>query len=50
MEETLKPGSGRTFSFASGEYDMLLSDCEGEPLLEEYSIDLTSDQTFSFTG
>ncbi len=50
MEETLKPGGGRTFSFASGEYDMLLSDCEGEPLLEEYSIDLTSDQTFSFTG
>lgn len=49
-EETLKPGAERTFTFASGEYDMLLSDCDGEPLLEEYGIDLTSDQTYSFTG
>jgi serine protease Do len=49
-EETLKPGDQRTFSFASGEYDMLLSDCNGNALLEKYSIDLTSDQTYSFTG
>jgi S1-C subfamily serine protease len=49
-EETLKPGDQRTFTFASSVYDMLLSDCDGNALLEEYSIDLTRDQTYSFTG
>jgi serine protease Do len=49
-EETLKPGGQRAFTFASGEYDMLLSDCDGNALLEKYSIDLTRDQAVSFTG
>jgi serine protease Do len=49
-EETLLPGSERVFSFASGAYDMLLSDCDGNALLEEYGIDLTQDATFPFTG
>jgi hypothetical protein len=49
-EETLLPGSERVFSFAGGAYDMLLSDCDGKPLLEKYGIDLTQDVTFRFTG
>lgn len=49
-EETLLPGTERVFSFASGAYDMLLLDCEGNPLLEKYGIDLTRDATFRFTG
>jgi hypothetical protein len=49
-EETLAPGAQRTFTFASGKYDMLLSNCDGDPLLEEYGIDLTSDTTYRFTG
>jgi serine protease Do len=50
MEETLKPGGQRVFTFAGGEYDILLVDCDGNTLLEEYSIDLTRDQTYNFTG
>ena len=50
VEETLPPGTERVFSLASGAYDMLLSDCDGNALLEEYGIDLTQDTTFPFTG
>jgi hypothetical protein len=49
-EETLKPGDQRTFKVASGEYDMLLSDCEGNALLEEYALGITQDLTYPFTG
>jgi serine protease Do len=49
-EETLLPGTERVFSLAGGAYDMLLSDCDGNALLEEYGIDLTQDATFRFTG
>ncbi len=50
IEETLQPGAEQAFRFASGAYDMLLSDCDGDPLLEEYGIDLTRDSTYRFTG
>jgi hypothetical protein len=50
VEETLPPGTERVFSLPSGAYDMLLSDCDGNALLEEYGIDLTQDATFPFTG
>lgn len=49
-EETLAPGGRRVFTFASGEYDMRLSDCDGKTLLEEYGIDLTQDSTVRFDG
>ena len=49
-EETLKPGDQRTFKVASGEYDMLLSDCDGNTLGEEHGLDLTEDLTYRFTG
>jgi hypothetical protein len=29
---------------------MLLSDCDGNALLEEYGIDLTQDATYRFAG
>ena len=50
VEDTLRPGAEQVFRFASGTYDMLLSDCDGDSLLEEYAIDLSQDGTFRFTG
>jgi serine protease Do len=50
LEETLPAGRSRTFSFADGSYDLRLSDCDGNPLLEEYGLDLTQDLTYPFTG
>jgi len=49
-EETLPVGASRTLSFASGLYDLLLTDCDGETLLEEYGLDLTQDLAYRFTG
>jgi Trypsin-like peptidase domain len=49
-EETLKLGDQRTFKFASGEYDMSLSDWNGNVLLEKHALDLTQDLTYPFAG
>lgn len=50
IDETLQPGSEAVFQFASGVYDMLLSACDGTPMLEEYGIDMRQDRTFRFGG
>jgi S1-C subfamily serine protease len=47
---TLPAGASQMFSFASGQYDLLLTDCEGNTLREEYGLDLTQDLTYRFTG
>ncbi len=49
-DEILDPGTARIFQTASGTYDLKLSDCDGNTLLEEYGLDLSTDGTYTFTG
>lgn len=49
-DEILGPGTARTLQAASGTYDLRLSDCDGNTLLEEYGLDLSTDGTYTFTG
>ena len=49
-EETLPVGMSRTFSLASGLYDLPLTDCDGNALLEGDGLDLIQDLTYPFIG
>ena len=49
-EEAVPPGERREFQFASGTYDALLADCDGNTLLEQYDIDLARERTLRFSG
>jgi hypothetical protein len=49
-EESVPPGESRAFQFASGTYDALLVDCDGNTLLEKYGIDLAREHTLSAGG
>jgi len=49
-EESVSPGGSREFQFASGSYDVLLADCDGKTLLEQYDIDLAQERTLRFSG
>lgn len=40
-EEMIQPGATRTWLLPSSVYDLLLKDCDGEVLAEEYELDLT---------
>jgi S1-C subfamily serine protease len=47
-EEILFSGDQRIFELATGSYDVRLSDCDGESLVEEYEINLQQPETFTF--
>lgn len=47
-EEVIEPGSNRKFTLATGKYDLLIEDCEGNVLLEKYEIDISDDSIFSY--
>ena len=49
-EESVSPGERREFQFASGSYDVLLADCDGKTLLEQYNLDLAQERTLRFSG
>jgi S1-C subfamily serine protease len=46
-EEVIAAGESRTIEVASGIYDVLLRDCDGETLLEEYGIDVSEDIVYT---
>lgn len=48
-QEIVYSGTSSTFSLASGEYDMLLMDCDGTRLAEEYEINVLEDITYTHT-
>lgn len=47
-DEILFSGEQRIVDLATGQYDVRLSDCDGETLVEEYEIDLQQAEVFSF--
>jgi serine protease Do len=50
QDEVIDAGVTRVFEIASGTYDLRLSDCDGNTLLEEYGLDLSTDGSYTFTG
>jgi hypothetical protein len=46
-DEWIDSGYQRVFSLASGYYDILLNDCEGNMIYEDYELDLS--ESFEFT-
>jgi len=49
-EELMDPGTSRVFPIASGIYDLKLSNCDGDSLLEEFNLDLSTDSSYNFAG
>ncbi len=47
-QEIIEPGQSRSFLLATGDYDLLMSDCDLKTLVEEYGIDLASDLSINF--
>lgn len=48
--EIVYPGTSSTFSLVTGEYDILLRNCDFEDLTEEYRIDIFEDMTYTLTN
>ena len=46
-QEIVYPETSSTFDLASGEYDILLKNCEGDRLAEEYGIGVFGDTTYT---
>jgi hypothetical protein len=49
-EELMDPGTSRVIPIASGIYDLKLSNCDGDSLLEEFDLDLSTDSSYNFIG
>jgi S1-C subfamily serine protease len=49
LQEIVYPGTSSTFPLVTGEYDILLQNCDFEDLIEEYRIDIFEDITYSLT-
>jgi hypothetical protein len=49
-EEILFSGVERQISVASGLYDLLLRDCDGNVLAEQYELEIYQSQTYQHTG
>ena len=47
--DVIPSGEKHTFELPAATYDMLLTDCDDEILLEQYDINITTDQTFTLT-
>ncbi len=47
--EIVYPGTSSTFPLVTGEYDILLQDCDFNDLLEEYRIDIFEDMIYTVT-
>ena len=48
--ETIVAGGSRVFSVPSAFYDIAGLDCTGERLFEEFLVDLTTSQVFTYAG
>ena len=48
-DEVIESNSQRVFSLASGYYDLLLSDCNGDTLYEEYELDVNDSLEFTLS-
>jgi hypothetical protein len=48
-DEILDAGATKVFQVASGTYDLKLSDCDYQSLLEDYSLDVSDDFTYTVT-
>jgi S1-C subfamily serine protease len=49
MEELIEPGASRTWVLPAAVYDLLLEDCDGETLAEEYALDVAQSPVFTLT-
>lgn len=47
-QEIIEPGMERTITLATGEYDLLLSNCDMDMLVEEYTIHIDGDYLFEY--
>jgi hypothetical protein len=48
--ETVPPGDLRMFYVRADVYDLQVADCGGDPLIEEYEVDLRSDLTWTLNN
>jgi hypothetical protein len=48
--ETIAPGDKRLFYVRADDYDLQVADCSGEPLIEEYDVDLRTDLTWTLNN
>ncbi len=48
-EEFVEPGMSRTWTLPAGIYDLLLEDCDGNTLAEEYGLDLAQGGAYTLT-
>jgi hypothetical protein len=44
--ESILPGASRSFPLASGTYDLLVADCSGNQLLEEFGLEIEGDTQY----
>ena len=47
--EVIDPGVERVITVATGYYDLLLRDCEGDSLLEEFEIEIFEDVEYTLS-
>lgn len=47
-QEVIEPGGERVFQLATGEYDVLMSDCDLNTLVEEYGVVVDADMDFVY--
>ncbi len=50
IDGVIDVGDAFTFDLPAGTYDLALDDCDGQPIVEEYELDLTEDSVYTVTG
>jgi S1-C subfamily serine protease len=49
-DEIMDPGESRVFPIVTGEYDLRMEDCAGDPIYEEFNLDLNRIQSLEVEG
>ena len=47
--EVIDPGTQRSITVATGSYDLLIRDCEGDTLLDDFELEVSDDFVFTVT-
>ena len=48
LQEIIEPDTSRAFTLATGKYDLLMSDCELNTLVEEYGVLINNDLVYTY--
>ena len=49
IDDGIDIGDTRAFQLPAGAYDLALDDCDQQPILEEYELDITQDTGYTVT-